>query len=67
MSIKFYIHLLITFEKKNNQVQTFFHESVNKSKKINFWKKIISNNIDKKAIIHKCSKFPANIFKNEKR
>ena len=34
-------------------------------KNINFWKKIICNIIDSKAIIHKCTKFQTDISKNK--
>ena len=50
---------------RKKQSINFFHKSINKSKNIQFWKKIISNNINLKAIIHKCIKFQGNIFKNK--
>ena len=53
--------------RKITESKLFFHKSVNKSKNINFWKKIILNNIDKKAIIHKCAKFQMDILKNKKK
>ena len=39
---------------------------VNTSKNTYFWKKIIPHNTDQKTIIHKFTKFQANIFKNKK-
>ena len=51
-------------KRKTTNFKFFFHKSVNISKMINFWKNIFTNNIDKKAIIHKCTKFHFDIFKN---
>ena len=39
---------------------------VNTSKNTYFWKKIIPHNTDQKTIIHKFTKFQANIFKKKR-
>ena len=52
--------------RKKQKLNFFFIKVSINHKILIFGKKIIGNNFDEKVIIHKCTKFQADIFKNKK-